>query len=266
MLLSVCRNKTFQTPNRKQSMNAKSRLLFQSPLPSTTTPKSTKTASIHLSDARTTTDNFNNATIFRRSVSTTILNETQTVISEMANESVSTPILYDNNADYNSLITDANTTTPIVKKTVEFIIDTEDMHETPTNCSDAKSRYKSEPNLSRISTEHNISSTPISSIARCGSNQFADSKMVKGVSMVNLKWSTPCASSQPNESNGSSSKELSILDDPDFEATPNSESSFDWQIDGALRTPNEVIGRESMSPIRQATQRMSRAMQVSSFS
>lgn len=265
----------------------KSRLLFQSPLLcSTTSTKPTVSSTPKISKPMHLTDSIRTSSLIRRSVSTTILNETATKFIEPIIESISTPVsrTCSNEFHENQLIVECDepanenlTEISIEKKSLEIDIFSNDIDEIPIHngiSSDIiKSRYKSEPNLSRILTDHNMSSTPIhpNHTKYSSTNQSCNdsNKLTKGVSLDNLKWFTPCTNfPTPTillKSNDSklSSKEISILDDPDFEATPNSESSFDCQSN-EIYTPMELvgIGRESMSPIRQATQRMSRAMQV----
>lgn len=131
-----------------------------------------------------------------------------------------------------------------------------------------ESRHKSEPDLSRIFIEHTGNTTPV-----WNNGRLITSKLLKGVSMVNLKRPLftdrkiirTSASvllnrkSTVNESCGTPLKENSLIDDEDFEATPNKESSLNWS-----QVSNEkFLSRRSMSPITKSTQRMSKAMQVS---
>lgn len=279
-MCKLCLNqKTFQTPNRKQTHNTtKTRLLFQSPLMCSTTATTKMSKPLmHLSDAGRRT-----SSLMRRSVSTTILNETATKFIDPS-ELISTPVSGTLTQEFTQPkpsvkrhdLTTGVTEIVVEKKTLENSICLKDNDKTSIVfgiSSDIKSRYKSEPNLSRILTDHNMSSTPIHSNHTKYSlaNQFSNdsNKLSKGVSLDNLKWATSCtdllsaAILLKNNESKLSSKETSILDDPDFEATPNSESSFDCQTN-EIYTPIMVgIGRESMSPIRQATKRMTLAMQV----
>lgn len=165
-----------------------------------------------------------------------------------------------------------NTSNCSNKKTVAFNVaeeseekrnEKDDRVNKSKNKNDFKSRYKSEPDLSRIFSENNQNTTPLWNNGRC-----ITKKLMKGVSMVNLKrplfidrkvmQKSTSILLKPlvNESCGTPCKEVSLIDDEDFEATPNKENSLSWSQGSNIR-------RRSMSPITKSTQRMSKAMQVS---
>lgn len=166
-----------------------------------------------------------------------------------------------------------NTSNCSNKKTVAFNV-RDDRHEADSDgdksevnksARDFKSFHKSEPDLSKICVENTTATTPL-----WNNGRFITSKLMKGVSMVNLK----CPSfidrkilrksssiqlkrkSSTNDLCVTPCKEHSMIDDEDFEETPNKdENSLDWSPESHLR-------RRSMSPITKSTQRMSKAMQV----
>lgn len=157
-----------------------------------------------------------------------------------------------------------------VRKTVGFTeISNAGRSESPRK-SELKSRYKSEPNLSRILTEHDQNQSN-------DIDRFIGKKLLKGVSMVNLGgaqlnaefselYHTPVKESRRHDGDENVIDE--DIDDLDFEATPNSHASYDeYRTSEFLlntNTPtNQFLGRRSMSPITKSTQRMSKAMQAS---
>lgn len=161
-----------------------------------------------------------------------------------------------------------NTSNGSIKKTVAFnvaedlISEGDDHVNKSTNKPDFKSFHKSEPDLSKIFSEN--TATPL-----WNNGRFITSKLMKGVSMVNLK----CPSfidrkilrksssiqfkrkSSATELCETPCKENSLIDDEDFEETPIKDNSLNWSQESNLR-------RRSMSPITKSTQRMSKAMQV----
>lgn len=159
--------------------------------------------------------------------------------------------------------------TPI-RKTVGFSeIPNVGRSESPQT-SDLKARYKSEPNLSRILTEHAQNQSNYN-------DRFMGKKLLKGVSMSNLGgfqldaelselYHTPVK--EIHRHDGDENVIDEDIDDLDFEATPNSHASYDeYRTNECLlntNTPtNQFLGRRSMSPITKSTQRMSKAMQAS---
>lgn len=164
-----------------------------------------------------------------------------------------------------------NTSNCSSKKTVAFNVaeDRSEMdHEAGDECvnksaKDFKSFHKSEPDLSKIGSG-STTTTPL-----WNNGRFITSKLMKGVSMVNLKCpsfidrkilrkSTSVQFKRKSSTTdlcATPCKEHSMLDDEDFEETPVKENSLNWSQESHLR-------RRSMSPITKSTQRMSKAMQV----
>lgn len=157
-----------------------------------------------------------------------------------------------------------------VRKTVGFSEIPKAGRSDSPQTSDLKARYKSEPNLSRILTEHNQNQSN-------ETDRFIGKKLLKGVSMGDLGgiqlnteftelYHTPVKESHRHDGDENVIDE--DIDDPDFEATPNSHASYDeYRTNEFLlnaNTPtNQFLGRRSMSPITKSTQRMSKAMQAS---
>lgn len=155
-----------------------------------------------------------------------------------------------------------NTSNCSNKKTVAFNVDEEasitgseedDRINRSKNKLDFKSLHRSEPDLSKIFSENTVNTTPL-----WNNGRYITSKLMKGVSMVNLKCPLfidrkLIRKSLVKEPSETPCKENSLIDDEDFEATPNKEDS--WSQESNLR-------RRSMSPITKSTQRMSKAMQV----
>lgn len=124
-----------------------------------------------------------------------------------------------------------------------------------SNFIDMKSRFKSEPNLSKILQETVKFETP---------KKFT-SKLIKGVSMVNLRlpFSTEKKLVQKSKSVLIKSTKRNyfkenILESPTRELFPSN-------LDCLENTPNTFRGRNSMSPISKSTQRMPKSMQVNCF-
>ena len=218
-----------QTPNRFQQKPTKSRVLFQSPATATVAT----TTTVQLEPLKTTTCTATSTQV------TIAVDEKQTENQIPTKKSVEfkrivSPLLHDNSDKLNT--------------TSET-----DLH---------RSRFKSEPNLSTILREPNISS--IASIS---------SKLGKGASMFNLtiQQSIMDKTKSKSEENMLVSKcandfqsPIDVqeveedLDDPDFEESEDDDDQADEH------TPvNFYSTRQSMSPITKSTQRMSKAMQES---
>lgn len=280
MCLFACQY--FQTPNRTQHITPKSRQLFQSPyIPRQLQPDhNVQLISSKLTPASPSIDSNTASTFKVNHLVTTTVCKTPTVAAESLAKKDDNVDLSEDEVDSFELLSETlnrlqNTSNcSSNKKTVAFNVaedtnecnvDGDDGHgNKSTNRQDFKSFHKSEPDLSKILSENAVSPAPLWSNGR-----FITSKLMKGVSMVNLKCplfidrkmirksssiqlkrkslvtelcATPC-------------KENSLIDDEDFEETPNKENSLNWSQESNLR-------RRSMSPITKSTQRMSKAMQV----
>lgn len=123
-----------------------------------------------------------------------------------------------------------------------------------TNFVDMKSRFKSEPNLSRILQETVKFETP----------KKLASKLIKGVSMVNLRlpFSTEKKLVQKSKSvliKSSTNRNCFKENIPESPCRDIFQSNFDC----LENTPSTFRGRRgSMSPISKSTQRMPKSMQV----
>lgn len=121
---------------------------------------------------------------------------------------------------------------------------------------DMKSRFKSEPNLSRILQETVKFETP----------KKLASKLIKGVSMVNLRlpFSTEKKLVQKSKSVLIKSSTTRNCFKENIAESPCSQF---FQTDFACleNTPITFRGRNSMSPISKSTQRMPKSMQVNVF-
>lgn len=187
------------------------------------------------------------------------------------------------NSDFNNLIKikdddEKRLIVPVEKKTVVFmdmeslddqhfedseednIDDSEDdddqYYHTPpkeTNFVDVKSRFKSEPNLSKILQETVKFETP----------KKLASKLIKGVSMVNLRlpFSTEKKLVQKSKSVLIKSSTNRNCFKENIPESPSREF-FLSNFDCLENTPNTYRGRNSMSPISKSTQRMPKSMQV----
>lgn len=186
------------------------------------------------------------------------------------------------NSDFNNLIKikddDDKMVQPVEKKTVVFmdmeslddphfedsdeddIDDSEDDEEqyygTPLGESkfvDMKSRFKSEPNLSRILQETVKFETP----------KKLASKLIKGVSMVNLRlpFSTEKKLVQKSKSVLIKSSTTRNCFKENITESPCREF-FQTDFGCLENTPIAFRGRNSMSPISKSTQRMPKSMQV----
>ena len=194
--------------------------------------------------------------------------------------------------------------TPLAWQNDQKIEDEEEIS-TPAqskNISDLKSKYKSEPNLSRISRieGNNCDNENIDVDYSKESNKSFASKLIKGVSLGNLRIpfttfdksrnvkraasllirkisKTDCFSSDEILNPTTPCKNvLQITEDDcsDDEADASSDvgSETDAEtsqnlkiyrnIDLITSTPSHFLGRRSMSPITKSTQRMPKAMQV----
>lgn len=128
--------------------------------------------------------------------------------------------------------------------------------EEESNFVDMKSRFKSEPNLSKILQETVKFETP----------KKLASKLIKGVSMVNLRlpFSTEKKLVQKSKSvliKSSTNRNCFKENIPDSPCREFFQSNFDC----LENTPNTFRGRNSMSPISKSTQRMPKSMQVIFF-
>lgn len=276
MCLFACRY--FQTPNRAQHITPKSRQLFQSPyIPRQLQPDnnvqliSTKIASL----ASPTIDSNKDQTLKANHIITTPVCKAVNVATESLAKKDEDEDLSEDEVDSFELLSETinrlqNTSNCSNKKTVLFNV-AEDESETSEenqivnkSAKDFKSFHKSEPDLSKIFSEKDVSTTPL-----WNNGRFITSKLMKGVSMVNLKcpsfidrkimrksssiqFKRKSLASEPCET---PCKENTLIDDEDFEETPIKENNLDWSQESDLR-------RRSMSPITKSTQRMSKAMQV----
>lgn len=278
MCLFACQY--FQTPSRVQHITPKSRQLFQSPyVPRQLQPdNNVQLISSKITFASPSVEANKPSTLNVNHIVTTpvckILNvATESLVKKHENEELS-----EDEVDSFELLSETlnrlqNTSACSNKKTVVFNVTEETSKsggEADANVNkstikqDFKSFHKSEPDLSKILSENAVNTTPL-----WNNGRFITSKLMKGVSMVNLKCplfidrkiirksssiqfkrkslvselcETPC-------------KEHSLIDDEDFEETPNKDNSLNWSQESNLR-------RRSMSPITKSTQRMSKAMQV----
>lgn len=122
-----------------------------------------------------------------------------------------------------------------------------------SNFVDMKSRFKSEPNLSKILQETVKFETP----------KKLASKLIKGVSMVNLRlpFSTEKKLVQKSKSvliKSSTARNCFKENIPESPCRDFFQSNFDC----LENTPIAFRGRNSMSPISKSTQRMPKSMQV----
>lgn len=211
-------------------------------------------------------------------IATTPVCRTQNVATESLAKKDEVEVLSGDEIDSFELLSETinklqNTSNCSIKKMVAFNV-ARDSSETgsegdeqvnkSTNKQDFKSFHKSEPDLSKIFSENTVSTTPLWSNGR-----FLTRKLMKGVSMVNLKCPLFIdrkilrksssiqfkRKSLTNELCETPCKDDSLIDDEDFEETPNKENILNWSRESNLR-------RRSMSPITKSTQRMSKAMQV----
>lgn len=272
--------KYFQTPNRAQHITPKSRQLFQSPyIPRQLQPDnnvqivSSKVAFASPSIDVNKTSTLKQNHIVTTPVCKTLISATESLAKKDEDEDVS-----GDEVDSFELLSETlnrlqNTSSGSIKKTVAFNVaedaseigrEADDHVNKSTIKTDFKSFHKSEPDLSKIFSENAVTTTPL-----WNNGRFITSKLMKGVSMVNLK----CPSfidrkilrksssiqfkrkSLANELCVTPCKETSLIDDEDFEETPIKENNLNWSQESDLR-------RRSMSPITKSTQRMSKAMQV----
>lgn len=277
MCLFACQY--FQTPNRAHHITPKSRQLFQSPyIPRQLQPDTNvQLISSNIALASPSVDPNKASTIKVNHLITTPVCKAQNAATESLAKKDEDVEQSGDDADSFQLLSETinrlqNTSTcSSNKKTVAFNV-AENTSETgsdehvnkSTNKQDFKSFHKSEPDLSKIFSENTVNTTPL-----WNNGRFITSKLMKGVSMVNLK----CPSfidrkilrksssiqfnrkSLTNELCKTPCKDDSLIDDEDFEETPNKENSLNWSQESNLR-------RRSMSPITKSTQRMSKAMQV----
>lgn len=152
---------------------------------------------------------------------------------------------------------------PLIRKTVAFSKLPGDANSSSSNSN--KSRYKSEPNLSRIVCDQKLNLQTHDQRNLADNGRYISNKLLKGVSMSNLASDLYATPANVKRNFGDDED----LDDPDFEATPNSrDSSYVYDDDDLMHvvdiTPVNkfLVGRRSMSPITKSTQRMSKAMQV----
>ncbi len=270
--------KYFQTPTRAPNITPKSRQLFQSPyvprqLQSDNNVQliSSKIAipspAIDLIKAPILKVNHN-------IITTPVCNPLNNVATESLTKKDEDDDLSGDEVDSFELLSETlnrlqNTSTCSTsnKKTVAFNV-AEDKRECDEHFNKStkefKSFHKSEPDLSKIFTENTVNTTPL-----WNNGRFITSKLMKGVSMVNLKCPSfidrkilrKSSSIQLKRKSSTSDlcetpcKEDTLLDDEDFEETPNKENSLNWSQESSNR-------RRSMSPITKSTQRMSKAMQV----
>lgn len=259
----------FQTPNRTKTTNPKARALFQSPLAlSRTKPLSTKitiTKSTlvpqHYTTVVTTTpDKKTEAKSISPLIANLTLASLSTTVSE-TNDSLA-------NSEYELL------SETIIKLQQSFTTNQKSIVSLSRNQSesdiigqvkcDLKLRYKSEPNLSQIIKDHDQTNI--------------QNSLLKGISMVDVSAPSlaiahtpirPCTrksvtyAKRYDIAEECTEGEEEDIDDPDFEATPNSQASYrECLMDTSnIMTPH-FLGRKSMSPITKSTQRMSKAMQV----
>lgn len=270
----------FQTPNRAQHITPKSRQLFTSPyIPrqlqadNNVQLVSSKTAllspSIDVNKQQTLRTSHIVTTPVCKVLNDPTVSSVKNEVEDMSEDEVDSFELL--SETINRL---QNTSNCSNKKTVVFnvaeelsIIDSEedDRVNKSKNKHDFKSLHKSEPDLSKIFSEKTINTTP------AWNNGRLASKLMKGVSMVNLKCplfidrkiirksSSIHLKRESLVNDHTPCKENSLIDDEDFEATPNKENSLSWSQEEETN-----IRRRSMSPITKSTQRMSKAMQVSS--
>lgn len=122
-----------------------------------------------------------------------------------------------------------------------------------SNFIDTKSRFKSEPNLSKI-LETVKFETP----------KKLATKLIKGVSMVNLRL--PFSTEKKLVQKSKSVLIKSSMNRNCFkENIPESREFFHSNFDCLENTPVTFRGRNSMSPISKSTQRMPKSMQVNHF-
>lgn len=186
------------------------------------------------------------------------------------------------NSDFNNLIKikddDEKLIVPVEKKTVVFMdmeslddphfedsdeddnddSDDDQYFGTPPeelNFVDAKSRFKSEPNLSKILQETVKFETP----------KKLTSKLIKGVSMVNLRL--PFSTEKKLVQKSKSVLIKSSVNRNCFKENIPESPSRDFFLENFDCLENTPIyrGRNSMSPISKSTQRMPKSMQVNFF-
>ncbi|XP_037032276.1 uncharacterized protein LOC119071512 [Bradysia coprophila] len=266
----------FHTPTRAQQFTPKSRQLFQSPyIPrQLQSDNNVQLISSKLSLASPSIDS-NKAVKANHKVTAPVCT-TPIVATESLAKKDDDENLSEDEVDSFELLSETlnrlqNTSNCSSKKTVAFNVAT-DKCETESegdehinkSAKDFKSFHKSEPDLSKIYAENAVT-TPL-----WNNGRFITSKLMKGVSMVNLKCPSfidrkilrKSSSIQFKRKSSTSDlcvtpcKENSMIDDEDFEETPNKDNSLNWSQESHLR-------RRSMSPITKSTQRMSKAMQES---
>lgn len=278
MCLFAC--KYLQTPTRTQHITPKSRQLFQSPyIPrQLQSDNNVQLISTKIAVASPTVDPNKVSTLQVNQIITTPVCNTQKMATESSekrdeDEDISGDSFELLSETLNRLQNTSNSSGSN-KKTVAFNVDetksaaTSEIDECINkSIKELKSFHKSEPDLSKIFSENTVSTT-----TPLWNNGRFTSRLMKGVSMVNLK----CPSfidrkllrksssiqlkrkSSSNELCETPCKENSLIDDEDFEETPVKENSLNWSQESNLR-------RRSMSPITKSTQRMSKAMQVRFF-
>ncbi|KAJ6646591.1 Rho GTPase-activating protein 19 [Pseudolycoriella hygida] len=270
---------SFNTPNRTQHVTPKSRQLFTSPyIPRQLQPdKSVQLISTNLTSP-TIDSNKTSAPKINPTVTTPVCKSIK-IVEEPSVQKVEHDETSEDEVDSFELLSETinklqNTSNcSSNKKVVAFDVgehtnksnSERDGHMNKSNKQDFKSFHKSEPDLSKICSENVVSTTPL-----WNNGRFITRKLMKGVSMVNLK--RPLFTdrklirkassvhfkrkSLESDSCGTPCKNESLIDDEDFEETPNKDNSLSWSQESNLR-------RRSMSPITKSTQRMSKAMQES---
>lgn len=214
----------------------------------------------------------------RRSISAPCLNETITEIKKTEDRQIEKCNLEavkgntGNDNGSNKIILDSKM---IVQNTIPSQLNC-DAEEEETkyrnNFRHLNARYRSEPNLNRISMNNEMNTMDIYATPKC--KKFAEETvppLTAGISLDNINSIQLKPQSNPfvfhdQEENYD---EILALDDPDFEATSSSQDEYSWQDHhrnhrDSLMTP-DLIDRQSISAITKSTQRMPKSMQVRAF-